>query len=63
MYTSMLKNHVNGCHGNHAIFHSVIESIVAKKILSISLVPMNDLVPMKNCLGGAKVYQISSRVT
>ena len=22
MYTSMLKNRVNGCHGNHVFFHS-----------------------------------------
>ena len=63
MYTTMLKNHVNGCHGNHAFFHSVIESIVEKKILSISVVPVNDLAAMKKCLWAAKVYQISSRVT
>ena len=25
MYTPMLKNHVNGCHGNHAFFHSAKE--------------------------------------
>ena len=63
MYASMLTNHVDGCYGNHAIFHSAIVSIVEKKNLSISVVPMNDLAPMKNCLGGKKVYQISSRVT
>ena len=31
------------------------------KILCISGVPMNDLAPMKNCPGGCKVDQISSR--
>ena len=33
------------------------------KILCISVVPMNDLAPMKKCPGGAKVCQICSRVT
>ena len=51
MYTSMLKNHFNGCHGNHAIFQNVIESIIEKNILSISVVPINDLAPMKNYFG------------
>ena len=32
------------------------------KILCISGVPMNDLAPLKNCPGGCKVGQISSRV-
>ena len=27
----MLKNHVNGCHGNHAFFHSAIEFIFEDK--------------------------------
>ena len=31
------------------------------KIFCISGVPMNDLAPMKNCPGGCKVGQISSR--
>ena len=31
------------------------------KILPISGVPMNDMAPMKNCPGGCKVGQISSR--
>ena len=31
------------------------------KILCIFGVPMNDLAPMKNCPGGCKVGQISSR--
>ena len=33
------------------------------KIVCISGVPMNDLAPMKNCPGGCKVGQISSRGT
>ena len=31
MTTPMLKNHVNGCHGNHAFFHSAIEFIFEDK--------------------------------
>ena len=54
MYTAMLKNRVNGYHGNHAFFHSSIEFIFEEKILCISGVPMNDLAPMKNCPGGAR---------
>ena len=55
----MLKNHVNGCHGNHAIFHSVIESIVEKKNLSISVVPLNELASMKNCLGVQRYIKLA----
>ena len=55
----MLKNHVNGCHGNHAIFQNVIESIVEKKIISISVVPINDLAPMKNCLGVQRYIKLA----
>ena len=33
------------------------------KNLCISWVPINDLAPMKSCLGGCKVGQISSRCT
>ena len=61
MYTPMLKNRFNGCHGNHAFFHSAIEFIFEDKFFCISGVPMNDLAPMKNCPGGCKVGQISSR--
>ena len=61
----MIKNRVNGCHGNHAFSHSAIEFIFEDKnslhFLCISVVPMNDLAPMKNCPGGCKVGQISSR--
>ena len=31
MTTPMLKNRVNGCHGNHAFFHSAIEFIFEDK--------------------------------
>ena len=27
--TLLVKNHVNSCHGNHAVFHSEIEFIFA----------------------------------
>ena len=58
----MLKNRVNGCHGNHAFFIVQLSLSLRTKILCISWVPMNDLAPMKNCPGGCKVGQISSRV-
>ena len=28
MYTPIIKNRVNGCHGNHEFFHSAIEFIL-----------------------------------
>ena len=28
----MFKNRVNGCHGNHAFFHSAIEFILVDKL-------------------------------
>ena len=59
----MLKDHVNGCHGNHANFHGVIEYIFVDKIICISVVPINDLASMKNYPRGCKVGQISSRCT
>ena len=40
----MFKNHVNGCHGNHASFHSANEVIFEKKIPCISKIPMDDVV-------------------
>ena len=61
MTTPMLKNRVNGCHGNHAFFIVQLSLSLRTKILCISGVPMNDLAPMKNCPGGCKVGQISSR--
>ena len=53
MSTPILKNHVNGCHGNRAFFHSAFEFIFEDKsfFFCISGVPVNDLAPMKNCLG------------
>ena len=42
-------------------FHSAIEFIFEDKFFCISGVQMNDLAPMKNCPGGCKVGQISSR--
>ena len=53
----MLKNRVNGCHGNHAFFHSSIEFIFEDKnsLHFWGGVPMNDLAPMKNCPGGGGV--------
>ena len=57
----MLMNYVNGCHGNHAFLHGPKEFTFKDKNLCISGVPVNDLTPMKNCPGGCKVGQISSR--
>ena len=48
----MLKNCINGCHGNHAFFHSAIEFIFEDKNSLCFWGPMNDLAPMKNCPGG-----------
>ena len=65
MYIPMLRNYVNGCHGNNAFFIVQKSLSLWIKILCISGVPMNDLAPMKNCPGGGgcKVCQISSRGT
>ena len=60
MHMPMLKNHVNGCYGNHAFFYSANKFIFMNK--SISGVPMNDFAPIKIILG-RKVGQISSRNT
>ena len=53
MYTPMLKNLANGCHGNHAVFFFIVQIrlTLRTKILCISGVPINDLAPMKNCPG------------
>ena len=54
MYTPMLKNHINGCHGNHAFF--IVQtnfSLITKNICNFG-VPMNDLAPMKKCPEGAR---------
>ena len=55
-----LKNHVNGCHENHAFLSANELSLMTKIFFFISGVPMNDLAPMKNVLG-CKLGQISSR--
>ena len=47
---SMLKNHMNGYHGNHAFF-LVQLSLSLRTNICISGVPINDLTPMKNCPG------------
>ena len=52
MPTTMFKNHIDGCHGDHAFFHSAKEFIFEDNFFfCISGVPMNDLAPMKNCPG------------
>ena len=53
MYIPMLKNHVNGCHGNQAVFFFIVQIILSlrTKFFCISGVPMNDLTSMKNCPG------------
>ena len=60
MYTPILKNCVNGCHGNHALFHSAIKFIFEDEFVWVSVVPINDLAPMKNFLG---VHKISPEST
>ena len=55
MCTPILKNFVNGCHGNHASFHSAIEFIFEDEFVCVSVVPINDLAPMKNFLGMLKI--------
>ena len=39
--------------------HSVTEFIFGTNYLHFSRVPINDMTPMKNCLGGCKVGKIS----
>ena len=63
MYTPILKNHDNGCPGNRAFFHVHLSLSLGTKAFGISGVPINDLAPMKNCLGGCKEGQIRSRCT
>ena len=47
----MLKNHVNGCHGNHAFFIVQSSLSLRTKNICISGILMNDLITMKNCPG------------
>ena len=51
----MLKNRVNGCHGNHAFSTVQLSLSLRTKFVCISGVPRNDLAPMKNCPGGGGV--------
>ena len=53
MYTPIRKNHVNDCHGNHEFFfHSANKFIFEDKyFFSIFGIPVNELAPMKNCVG------------
>ena len=64
MYTPMLKNRVNGCHGNHAFFHSAIEFIFEDKN-SLCFWGPNERFGTQEKLswggGGCMVGQISSR--
>ena len=54
-----LKNQVNGCYENRAFFEVQLGLSLKTKIICISRVQINDMAPMKNCLGGCKVGQIS----
>ena len=58
----MLKNRFNGCHGNHAFFHSAIEFIFEDKN-SLHFLGSNERFGTHEKLscGGCKVGQISSR--
>ena len=60
----MLKNRVNGCHGNHAFFHSAIKFIFEDKN-SLHFWGPNERFGTHEKLswggGGCKVGQISSR--
>ena len=60
----MLKNRFNGCHGNHAFFHSAIEFIFEDKN-SLHFWGPNERFGTHEKLswggGGCKVGQISSR--
>ena len=63
MTTPMLKNRVNGCHGNHAFFHCAIEFIFEDKN-SLHFWGPNEQFGTHEKLswgGGCKVGQISSR--
>ena len=67
LHAQVLKNHVNGCHGNHALFHSAKKIFFEhKNSLHFWGALMNNLELTKNCpwgegRGGCKVGQISFR--
>ena len=63
MTAPMLKNRVNGCHGNHAFFHSAIELIFEDKN-SLHVWGPNERFGTHeklSCGGGVQGIQISSR--
>ena len=45
------KNHITGCHGNHAFSHSANKCIFQNNFVLHLGVPMNNLAPMRNCTG------------
>ena len=57
----MLKNRVNGCHGNHAFFHSAIEFIFEDKNSLHFWGPNERFGTHEKLSWGCKVGQISSR--
>ena len=57
----MLKNRVNGCHGNHAFFHSAIEFISEDKNSLHFWGPNERFGTHEKLSWGCKVGQISSR--
>ena len=62
MYTPMLKNRFNGCHGNHAFFHSAIEFIFEDKNSLHFCGPNEEFASMKNCPGGARKVKLAPGV-
>ena len=56
MYTPMLKNHVNGWHGNHAFFHSANQFIFEPKVFAFHPFDTHEKLSW-----GCEVGQISSR--
>ena len=61
MFTLMLKNHLNGCHGNHELFHSAKEFIFDDKNYLHFRGPNDQFGTNENCPWGYKVGQISTR--
>ena len=59
MPNPMLKNQVDGCHGNHAFFIVQKSLSLRTKILYISGVSRNDLATMKKCHGGARWVKLA----
>ena len=56
MYLSMLKNHINSCHGNNACFHS------ANKFFFEDEKSLHFWGPMKNCPGGVRLVKLAPGV-